>query len=226
MIKHSNAPHCGQAAGAHCCKNECRCKPGYVIDGHLSRTHVAMRLQQPTRERTSSPVLSVWSCFEWGLHSVPCCQRTGSLLHCLCTLTVSGGSFLLHCPVSRLNLTLSGILLCEARTFLSRTLSRFRQRPSAILDDVSYYKNTGASRSSVVKPDKRRSFASLPAYHAVPSPRYFRIFRSTFSLRSRYACSVIPALCRMQYTFSYSRSSAASSPSAASVSVQRIFSRF
>lgn len=32
----------------------------------------------------------------------------------------SGGISLLHFPVSHLNLTLSGILLCEARTFLSR----------------------------------------------------------------------------------------------------------
>ncbi len=32
----------------------------------------------------------------------------------------SGGISLLHFPVSHLNLTLSGILPCEARTFLSR----------------------------------------------------------------------------------------------------------
>ena len=44
-----------------------------------------------------------------------------------------GGSFLLHCPWSHLRRTLSGILPCEARTFLSRTLSSVRQRPSVPL---------------------------------------------------------------------------------------------
>ena len=44
-----------------------------------------------------------------------------------------GGSFLLHCPWSHLRRTLSGILPCEARTFLSRTLSSARQRPSVPL---------------------------------------------------------------------------------------------
>ena len=64
----------------------------------------------------------------------------GSLLHCLSTLTKSmqdacfgnllckfppgaksarGGLFLLHWPWSRLHRTLSGILPCEARTFLT-----------------------------------------------------------------------------------------------------------
>ena len=80
-------------------------------------------------------MFSVWPYFEWGLHSAFRYRKTGSLLHCLFTLTLAGGSFLLHCPVSHLNLTLSGILLYEARTFLSR---RNRQRPSAVLT-VSVY---------------------------------------------------------------------------------------
>ena len=54
----------------------------------------------------------------------PCCQGGGSLLHCPSTLTASGnarscGTFLLHFPWSRLHRTLSGILPCEARTFLT-----------------------------------------------------------------------------------------------------------
>jgi len=50
----------------------------------------------------------------------------GSLLHCLSTLTRAlnpRGLFLLRYPWSRLRRTLSGILPCEARTFLSRGLS-------------------------------------------------------------------------------------------------------
>ena len=60
----------------------------------------------------------------------PCCyQQGGSLLHCPSTLTCAegvfctGGSFLLHFPWSRLHRTLSGILPCEARTFLTCCLS-------------------------------------------------------------------------------------------------------
>ena len=50
-----------------------------------------------------------------------------------------GGSFLLHCPWSHLRRTLSGILPCEARTFLSRTLSSVRQRPSVPLTNSGLY---------------------------------------------------------------------------------------
>ena len=58
-----------------------------------------------------------------GVYMCPSCyQQGGSLLHCLSTLTwgIPCGLFLLHCPWSHLRQTLSGILPCEARTFLSR----------------------------------------------------------------------------------------------------------
>ena len=42
-------------------------------------------------------------------------------------------NFLLHFPWSRLHQTLSGILPCEARTFLSCGLSVSQQRPFALL---------------------------------------------------------------------------------------------
>ena len=62
-----------------------------------------------------------------GVYICPVCyQPGGSLLHCPSTLTGdTGGIFLLHCPWSRLRQTLSGILPCEARTFLSRSFSAF-----------------------------------------------------------------------------------------------------
>ena len=85
-----------------------------------------------------------------GVYMCPARYRAGgSLLHCLSTLTKSmqdacfgnllckfppgaksarGGLFLLHWPWSRLHRTLSGILPCEARTFLIRL-------PSAKADD-------------------------------------------------------------------------------------------
>ncbi len=49
-----------------------------------------------------------------------------------------GGSFLLHYLWSRLRRTLSGILPCEARTFLVWHLSDSQPRPFALLTSLSY----------------------------------------------------------------------------------------
>lgn len=38
------------------------------LDGHLSSTAVASSIKQPTRKLTGRHMLSVWSCFRWGLH--------------------------------------------------------------------------------------------------------------------------------------------------------------
>ena len=62
-----------------------------------------------------------------GVYICHCCyQQCGSLLHCHSALTSikdAGGIFLLHFPWSHLHRTLSGILPCEARTFLVDSLS-------------------------------------------------------------------------------------------------------
>ena len=91
-------------------------------------------------------------CFLFGLASdgvyiCPACyQSGGSLLHCPSTLTFpgqagKGGTFLLHCPWSRLRQTLSGTLPFEARTFLSCILSVMQQRPSVLLRTSLLYHN-------------------------------------------------------------------------------------
>ena len=61
--------------GVPFCQNETGCKPGYVVDGHLSSPAVAGRLKQPTRtvpsgnrEAGGPPICPVRSCFGWGLH--------------------------------------------------------------------------------------------------------------------------------------------------------------
>ena len=46
-------------------------------------------------------------------------MEVGELLPRLSILTLAGGLFLLHFPGSRLRLTLSATLPCEARTFLA-----------------------------------------------------------------------------------------------------------
>ena len=76
-----------------------------------------------------------------GVYMCPACyQPGGSLLHCHSTLTgKAGGIFLLHCPWSRLRQTLSGILPCEARTFLSCGLSVSQQRPSCLTPKKFYH---------------------------------------------------------------------------------------
>ena len=51
----------------------------------------------------------------------------------------AGGIFLLHWPGSRLHRTLSGILPCEARTFLTCSLSSLQPRPSVPLRRVPYH---------------------------------------------------------------------------------------
>ena len=56
-------------------------------NNHLSRPDVAIRLKQPTRDTTGSRIISVRSCFGWGLHSHFCYQKRGELLPRLFTLT-------------------------------------------------------------------------------------------------------------------------------------------
>jgi len=46
-------------------------KPGYVMNGHLSRPIVTNRFKQPTRKQTGRLMLSVRFCFKWGLHMPP-----------------------------------------------------------------------------------------------------------------------------------------------------------
>ena len=73
--------------------------------------------------------------------------------------TLVCGLFLLHCPWSRLRQTLSGILPCEARTFLSRSLSALRQRPSVLLEWQYFITN------SVFCPEEVRKITILFSIH-------------------------------------------------------------
>ena len=101
-------------------------KPGYVVNNHLSRPAVASRLKRPTWKRDGQPQCFLFGLALNGVYMCPLCyQKGGSLLHCPSTLTgeIPGGTFLLHCPWSHLHQTLSGILPCKARTFLTWPLS-------------------------------------------------------------------------------------------------------
>ena len=67
-------------------------------------------------------------------------MEVGELLPRLSILTLSGGLFLLHFPGSRLRLTLSAILPCEARTFL--TVIPFGTIPRGRPTELPAYYNT------------------------------------------------------------------------------------
>ena len=58
-------------------------------------------------------------CFRQGLHLLYVTIEYRELLPRVFILTLAGGNFLLHFPESHLWLTLSAILPCEARTFLT-----------------------------------------------------------------------------------------------------------
>ena len=73
----------------------------------------------------------------------PCASKrqTGKAVHFCCTIP--------GVTSSHLRRTLSGILPCEARTFLSRTLSSVRQRPSVPLTRLLYHKAEGKANAGV-----------------------------------------------------------------------------
>ena len=108
------------------------------------------RMAQATNLKLTGRHMSLLGLASNGVYMCPrCYQQGGSLLHCPSTLTVrgqaaGGGTFLLHCPWSRLRQTLSGTLPCEARTFLSRGLAVSRQRPPVLLTTcISLSQNHG-----------------------------------------------------------------------------------
>ena len=77
---------------------------------------------RPTRKLSGPPHSFLFGLASDGVYMCPSCyQQGGSLLHCHFTLTLSGGIFLLHWSWDRSRQTLSGILPCEARTFLTLT---------------------------------------------------------------------------------------------------------
>src|SRR5690606_20920559 len=94
--------------------------------GHPSRTHVAVRLERPTRRhRASSPrAPAVWSCSGWGLPS-----RAGHPTRWWSLTppfhpyrrgpgTAAAVCFLWHFPAGHPGWALPTTLLCGARTFL------------------------------------------------------------------------------------------------------------
>ena len=115
-------------------------KPGSVVDSHSSRRTVTSTLKQPTRkQREPRRRFPIWPCSGWGLPCRPCYHERGELLPRRFTLTcpacarTSAVCFLLHFPSPHGARSLTGILLCGARTFLSAP--GFHPLPSGCLTD-------------------------------------------------------------------------------------------
>ena len=112
------------------------------LSDHLSRPSVARRLQRPTWKHDGPPYGFLLGLASNGVYMCPLCYHSGgSLLHCLSTLTSykRGGLFLLHWSGSYLHRTLSGILPCEARTFLVWTLSSVQPRSPGLAAQLIFY---------------------------------------------------------------------------------------
>jgi len=69
-------------------KTKRNCKPGYVVNDHLSGTDVATGLKRPTWKHDGQPYCFLFGLASDGVYMCPVCyQPGGSLLHCPSTLT-------------------------------------------------------------------------------------------------------------------------------------------
>jgi len=161
---------------------------------HSSGPAVTCRLEQPTRgQREPRYCPPIWFCSGWGLPCRFCCQKRGGLLPHRFTIAVLIAETwavcsLWHFPSPRGVRSLTGILLCGARTFLcsselrsdcpasfllysTRCIARFRKfglgRPATgggdVLRDVGAWACGGAEPTCQVRSanhkEKRGAFA-------------------------------------------------------------------
>jgi len=119
------------------------CKPSSVLDDHLSRPKVAIRLKRLSRERDGPPLmLSYQSCTRWGLHSGRVARPLVSSYLTFPPLRPSRrkvrGISLLHFPWSRLHWHFTSTLPCGARTFLACFHTRGRPAASQTKRTIPY----------------------------------------------------------------------------------------
>ena len=116
---------------------EQNCKPGYVVNDHLSRTAVANSLKRPTWERAGQAHGPLFGLASDGVYMATDVTTSTVVSYTACPPLPpqrGGGISLLHYPGSHLHQTLSGIPPCEARTFLSHALSFAWQRSFILLN--------------------------------------------------------------------------------------------
>ena len=107
------------------------CKPGSVVDDHLSRLAVTDKLKQATRMRVGpTHSIPIRPCFGWGLPSRAVTDALVRSYRTVSAFLLFGAgefSFLWHFPSGHPVQPLAGILPCEARTFLTDKLSAIAQ---------------------------------------------------------------------------------------------------
>ena len=128
-------------------KKERTCKPGFVVDRHLSPLHVTVQLMPPRVLRRAGADFrqTVWGVASDRVYictQLPAVPVSSYLAFPSLPDKKSGGLFLLHFPGSRLRRTLSVTLPCEARTFLAPTPYGNMARDDPILS-VCHYKRRG-----------------------------------------------------------------------------------
>ena len=116
--------------------DEPACKPGSVVNDHLSTTAVTGSLQRPTSQRNGPLHGCVLGLAPDGVYNAA--PVTGCAVVSYTALSPLPAKrqavcFLWHFPLSHLSRTLSGILPCEARTFLRRACARDRPARSEVL---------------------------------------------------------------------------------------------
>ena len=100
-------------------------KPGYVVSDHLSSLRVTTKFKRPTRNTAGRCMVSIRSCFEWGLQSLLCYQNSGELLPRLSTLTSQGEAVYFCCTGLGVASTGRYPALCPVKPGLSSPASLF-----------------------------------------------------------------------------------------------------
>ena len=134
------------------------CKPGSVVDDHLSLLCVTAKLQSKIIDFASVPPMDICRAndpytvlLRIGFTANPCYHASGWALtppfHPY--PAEPGGLFLLHFPGSRLRRMLSVILPCEARTFLTIIPFGAIPRDRPIWSLLLYTQNLGLSSAHI-----------------------------------------------------------------------------
>ena len=92
------------------------------------------------RARRAAVWLSVWSCFEWGLHSISRYRKTGGLLHRHSTLTVRRRRYHFCCTFLGVTSTGRYPAPCPLKPGLS-SLRLSLMRPSVLLEKINRFLN-------------------------------------------------------------------------------------
>ena len=162
-------------------------KPGYVVSDHLSSLRVTTKFKRPTRNTAGRCMVSIRSCFEWGLQSLLCYQNSGELLPRLSTLTSQGEAVYFCCTGLGVASTGRYPASCPAQPGLSSPvpLRYSREHLSGLFAMVILTKNGQKSKLYIkaAATDKFTADRILGQIGAVDSQEIFQELQQTFCLK-------------------------------------------